>query len=129
MQDLYEGVFINMANLTLTRRDSYMAYLRAGIKLDTLTALRNSLLYMSSPFPDYLLAKVEDKIFHHEQKHSANISPKKPTHFHSYSQSGKQAQDADWMSDIPAWKQLTEQERARKGLQLPTGTGQRSKFI
>ena len=38
MQDWPEGVFINMANLTLKRRNSYMDYLKAGIKQDTLTA-------------------------------------------------------------------------------------------
>ena len=32
MQDLSEGVFISMANLTLARRDSYLEYLRGGVK-------------------------------------------------------------------------------------------------
>ena len=32
MQDLSEGVFINMANFTLARRDSYLDYLQAGVK-------------------------------------------------------------------------------------------------
>ena len=35
MQDLSEGVFINMANLILARRDSYLVYIRAGVKQDT----------------------------------------------------------------------------------------------
>ena len=39
MQDLSEGIFINMANLTLSRRDSYLDYLRAGVKQDSPTAL------------------------------------------------------------------------------------------
>ena len=42
MQDLSEGVFINVANLTLARRDSYLDYLKAGIKQDTLNALRSA---------------------------------------------------------------------------------------
>ena len=62
MQDLSEGVFISMINLTLTLWDSYMDYLKAGIKQDTLTVLSNSLLHMSSLFPDHLLAKVEEEI-------------------------------------------------------------------
>ena len=33
MQDLSEGVFINMANFTLARRDSYLEYLHAGVTL------------------------------------------------------------------------------------------------
>ena len=39
MQDLSEGVFISVANFTLARRDSYLDYLHAGVKQDTLTAL------------------------------------------------------------------------------------------
>ena len=39
MQDLSEGVFISMANFTLARRDSYLEYLHAGVKQDTLNAL------------------------------------------------------------------------------------------
>ena len=31
MKDLPEGIFINMASLTLAHRDSYLAYLRPGI--------------------------------------------------------------------------------------------------
>ena len=38
MQDLSEGIFINVANFTLTRRDSYLDYIKAGIKQDTLNA-------------------------------------------------------------------------------------------
>ena len=38
MQDLSEGIFINMANLTLARCDSYLDYLKAGVKQNTLTA-------------------------------------------------------------------------------------------
>ena len=40
MQDLSEGIFINVANFTLARRDSYLDFVKAGIKQDTLTALR-----------------------------------------------------------------------------------------
>ena len=39
MQDLSEGVFISMANLTLACRDSYLEFIRGGVKPDTLTAL------------------------------------------------------------------------------------------
>ena len=39
MQDLSEGVFISVANFTLAHRDSYLEYLHAGVKQDTLPAL------------------------------------------------------------------------------------------
>ena len=42
MQDLSEGVFINMVNFTLARRDSYLDYLHAGVKQDTVNTLRTS---------------------------------------------------------------------------------------
>ena len=45
MQDLSKDVFINMANLTLARCDSYLDYLKAGVKQDTLTALRDAPLH------------------------------------------------------------------------------------
>ena len=35
MQDLSEGVFISMANLTLARRDSYLEFIHGGVKPDT----------------------------------------------------------------------------------------------
>ena len=41
-QDLSEGVFISMANLTLACRDSYLEFIGGGVKPDTLTALRTS---------------------------------------------------------------------------------------
>ena len=50
MQDLSEGVFISMANFTLARRDSYLEYLHAGVKQDTLTALRTAPVHLQSLF-------------------------------------------------------------------------------
>ena len=54
MQDLSEGVFINMANFTLARRDSYLdyRYLHAGVKPDTVNALRTSPIHLNALFPD-----------------------------------------------------------------------------
>ena len=48
MQDMSDIVLINMANLTLVRQDRYLDYLKVGVKLDTLSALRNSLLHITS---------------------------------------------------------------------------------
>ena len=57
MQDLSEGVFISMANLTLASRDSYLEFIRGGVKPDTLTALRTAPVHLHSLFPDNLLVK------------------------------------------------------------------------
>ena len=48
MEHLGDFVFVNMANLTLIRRDSYLSYLQAGIKADTLAALRTAPLHLNT---------------------------------------------------------------------------------
>ena len=75
MQDLSEGIFINVANLTLTRQDSYLDYIKSGIKQDTLTALRTAPLYMSALFPDHLISKAVEEICHHKDKRTASSFP------------------------------------------------------
>ena len=52
IQDLSEGVFISMANLSLARMDSYLEFMRGGVKPDTLTALRTAPVHLHSLFPD-----------------------------------------------------------------------------
>ena len=74
MQDLSEGVFVNVANLTLTRWDSYLDYLKAGIKQDTLTSLRTAPLHLSALFPDHIIAKAEEEIRHFEDKRTSGPS-------------------------------------------------------
>ena len=62
---------------------------------------------MSTLFPDYLKAKAEEEIRHHEDKHSSGPVPKKAQRFHPYTQAGRQhQQDNDRKSGPPAWKQL-----------------------
>ena len=74
MQDLSEGVFISMANLTLARRDSYLEFIRGGVKPDTLTALRTAPVHLHSLFPDSLLAKAEDEISRSEERRSSVLT-------------------------------------------------------
>ena len=57
MQDLSEGIFINMANFTLARRDSFLDYLQSGVKQDTVNALRTSPVHLNALFLDQLIAK------------------------------------------------------------------------
>ena len=66
MQDL-AGVFINMANFTLARRDSYLDYLHSGVKQDTVNALRTSPVHLNALFPDQLIAKAEEEISKNER--------------------------------------------------------------
>ena len=48
MEHLTDFVFINLANTTLLRRDSYLQYLKAGVKADTLNALRTAPLQLET---------------------------------------------------------------------------------
>ena len=84
MQALSEGVFINVANLTLARRDSYLDFVCTGIKQDTLMSLRSAPLHMSALFPDHMISKAEEEIRHFEDKRSAGPSQRKLQHFHPY---------------------------------------------
>ena len=107
MQDLSEGVFVNVANLTLARRNSYLEYIKAGIKQDTLTSLRTAPLHLlSALFPDHIIAKAEEAIRHHENKRTSGPSQRKLQRFHPYSQPPGQQQEPDQKQGRPAWKQL-----------------------
>ena len=74
MQDLPEGVFINMANFTLVCRDSYLDYLHAGVKQDSVNALRTSPVHLNALFPDQLIAKAEEEISKSEERRSSGTS-------------------------------------------------------
>ena len=65
-------MFINVANLTLARRDSSLEYIKAGIKQDTLASLRTVPLHMSVLFPDHIIAKAEEEL-RHEDNSSSDI--------------------------------------------------------
>ena len=62
MQYLSEGVFMSMANFTLACRDRHLEYLHAGVKQDTLTALRTAPIHLQSLFPHQLLIKAEEEV-------------------------------------------------------------------
>ena len=106
MQDLSQGVFVNVANLTLARRDSYLDFVRSGIKQDTLMSLRSAPLHMSAIFLDHIIAKAEEEIQHFEDKNTTGSSRKAPR-YHPYAQNTKPYhQQSEQMSTLPAWKQL-----------------------
>ena len=57
MEHLSEFVFINVASMTLARRDAYLAVVKAGIKQDTLSALRQAPVHLDKLFPDRILKR------------------------------------------------------------------------
>ena len=115
MQDLSEGVFISMANFTLARRDSYLEYLHAGVKQDTLNALRMSLVHLNTLFPDQLITKAEEEICRSEERRSSGQSHRLQGRFHPYAPSDGSSSQPDWKSGNPAWKQLRDRQQAKKG--------------
>ena len=112
MQDLSEGVFINMANYT--RRDSYLDYLHAGVKQDTVNALRTSPVHLNALFLDQLIAKAEDEISKSEERRSSGTSHRHQGRFHPYAASDKSTGHHD-KKNVPAWKQIKDKQQARKG--------------
>ena len=115
MQDLSEGVFINMANLTLARRDSYLDYLHSGVKQDTVNTLRTSPVHVNALFPDQLIAKAEEEISKNEERLSSDTSYRQQNRFHPYPASDKSMGHHDRKSTLPAWKQIKDKQQARKG--------------
>ena len=108
-----------MASVILVQCDSYLDYLKAGVKHDTLAALRNSPLCMTSLFPDNVIMKAEEEISHHDDKPLSDSSHKKSIWYHP--QSAKQALNTSWKSGQPVW---SEQKRSGQWLQLLTATSQ-----
>ena len=116
MQDLSEGVFISMANLTLALRDSYLEFIHGGVKPDTLTPLSTSPVHLHSLFPDSLLVKAEDEISHSEVRRSAGNTHRKPGRFHPYvSSSGRSSHQMYRKPTTPAWKQIRDRQTGQKG--------------
>ena len=113
VEHLTEFVFVNMANATLLRRDSYLAYLKAGVKADTLNALRTSPLHVETLFPDSCVKKAEEDITDFDRNKSGSVY--KGRRYHLYE---RQEQRSDRKQDKPAWKNLSRtQRRKNKGKQ------------
>ena len=115
MQDLSEGVFINMANFTLARRDSYLDYLHSGVKQDTVNALRTSSVHLNALFLDQLIAKAEEEISKNEERRSLGTSHRQQNRFHPYPASDKSTGHHDRKCTLPAWRQIKDKQQSRKG--------------
>ena len=104
-----------MANFTLARRDSYLEYLHARVKQDTLNALRMSPVHLNSLFPDQLITKAEEEICKSEERRSAGQPHIRQGCFHPYAPNDKSASHPDRKSGLPAWKQIRDKQQSRKG--------------
>ena len=102
MQDLSEGVFINMANFTLAHRDSYLDYLHAGVKQDTVNALRTSPVHLNALFSDKLISKAAEEISKSKERRSSGTSHRHQNRFHPYPASDKSTGYHDRKSNLLA---------------------------
>ena len=87
MKHLTEFVFVNMANATLLRRDSYLSYLKAGVKADTLNALRTAPLHQDTLFPDSTVKRAEEDIALFDKGQSSSVY--KVRRYHPYERQGQ----------------------------------------
>ena len=83
MEHQTDFAFVSMGNLTLARRDSYLTHVRAGIKPDTLAALRTAPIQAGTLFPDTVLKRVKENIAHYESKGKSTSSHSK-CRYHPY---------------------------------------------
>ena len=80
MEHLTDFVFINLANTTLLRRDSYLQYLKAGVKADTLNALRTAPLQLETLFPDQVVKCAEEEMSSFDKGRGSSVYKKRRYH-------------------------------------------------
>ena len=73
LQHLADSLFVQMSNLILLRRDSYLDHVKNGIKPDTYNQLRNAPLFGHGLFPDAVIRTAEQDIASH---HSSGSVPR-----------------------------------------------------
>ena len=66
LQHLADSLFVHLSNLILLRRDSYLDFVKNGVKQDTMNLLRNALLFGYGLFPDDAIVSAEQDIQKHE---------------------------------------------------------------
>ena len=67
LQHLADSLFVHLANLRiLLRRDSYLEFVKPGVKPDTWNLLRNAPMFGYGLFPDSVLSTAEQDINKHK---------------------------------------------------------------
>ena len=122
MKHLTVFLFVNIANSTLLRRDSYLSYLKAEVKADTLNVLRAAPLDLDTLFPDKIVKQAEEDIAAFDRNRSRSVYKK--GRYHPYERQDKKSDSKK--SDRPAWKNISShgQQRERQTPILhPTSQG------
>ena len=100
MEHLTDFLFVNMPNTALLRQDSYLSYLKAGVKADTLNALRSAPLELDTLFPDSVIKQVEEDIANFDRNRSGSVYKK--GRYHPYERQDRKSESKK--QDRPAWK-------------------------
>ena len=117
MEHLTDFVFVNMANITLLRRDSYLAYLKAGIKADTLAALRTAPLHLHTLFSDSVIKQAEEDITSYDKGRSGSVYKK--GRYHPYERTKSKPDNKK--QERAAWKNLSRgHNRSKASVFIPT---------
>ena len=105
MEHLSDFAFVSMYNITLARRDTYLAHTKPGIKQDTLAALLQAPLEIPTLFPDQVLKKAEEDIskFEDRGRTHSSFSVHKDNRYHAYKKPDKHYEAK---SGKPAWKNI-----------------------
>ena len=72
LQHLADSLFVHLANLILLHRDSYLEFVKPGVKPYTWNLLRNAPMFSYGLFPDSVFNTAEQDINKHE---SAEVAP------------------------------------------------------
>ena len=122
LQHLTDSLFVQLANFVLLKRDSYLDYLKTGVKADTWNRLRNAPLFHSGLFPDDILAIAEQDIIKHETNPGAP-GPGSGTHqyhgrrsqfrYKPYEKKESKQTGYGLGQSQQAWRQFSQQSRGR----------------
>ena len=66
LQHLADSLFVHMSNMILLRRDSYLDFVKPGVKQDTMNLLWNPPMFGYGLFPDAAIMSAEQDIQKHE---------------------------------------------------------------
>ena len=66
LQHLADSLFVHMSNLILLRRDSYLDFVKPGVKQNTMNLLHNAPMFGYGLFPDAAIMTAEQDIQKHE---------------------------------------------------------------
>ena len=101
--------------MTLARRATYLAHVKAGIKQDTLYAFSQVYIRLDKLFPDQTLKRAEKNMaqFENKGRPAQTSSNYRKDRFHPYQRSDKGVRDQ--RSSKPAWKNIGAYNQKRKG--------------